>query len=224
MTYVVRPGDTLGKIARKFYGDARQFRLIVAANRILDPDRLRVGQRLVIPDAAPRDASTTGANTTSTYTLLSAANIAHNEQRLARVHPEVATRARAMVERCALAGVPIIITQGYRSIEEQDRLYAQGRTEPGKIVTKAKGGQSWHNFGLAFDIGVLDSVGKIDWNDDHPGWRQAAVIGKSLGLEWGGDWSGFKDRPHFQYTGPLTLPEARRLVAGGLQSVWDQVV
>jgi len=220
--YVVQSGDTLGKIARQFFGDARQFSLIVAANHILDPDRLSVGQSLVIPD--PPGA---GSISTSTYTVLSAASIAHNEQRLASVHPVVAMRARAMVEQCAAAGVPILITQGFRSIDEQDQLYAKGRTEPpiGKayIVTKAKGGQSWHNFGLAFDIGVLDSMGKVDWNDDHPGWARAAVIGKSLGLEWGGDWTGFKDLPHYQYTGPLTLPDARRLIAAGLQSVWNQV-
>ncbi len=49
-TYTVRPGDTLGKIAKKFYGDARRFTLIVSANSIVDPDKLTVGEELAIPD------------------------------------------------------------------------------------------------------------------------------------------------------------------------------
>ena len=50
-SYTVQPGDTLGKIARRFYGDASRYPLIVSANRISDPDELAVGQQLVIPDA-----------------------------------------------------------------------------------------------------------------------------------------------------------------------------
>jgi peptidoglycan L-alanyl-D-glutamate endopeptidase CwlK len=119
------------------------------------------------------------------------------------------------------------VTQGLRTFAEQDALYAVGRTKApiGKqyIVTNARGGQSWHNFGLAFDIVVLDSVGKFDWDASHPGWRKAAELGKSVGLEWGGDWKGFKDRPHFQYTGGLTLAQCREWYAGGLAVVWEKV-
>src|SRR5512146_1891624 len=94
-TYVVKAGDTLGKIARQFYGTASQFPLIVAANRLSDPDRLRVGQRLNIPDAGtatsafvvtppepPPAAVTSG--------VLSPATMNLNTQRLARVKPTVA--------------------------------------------------------------------------------------------------------------------------------------
>lgn len=227
-TYVVKAGDTLGKIARQFYGTASQFPLIVAANRLSDPDRLRVGQRLNIPDAGtatsafvvtppePPPAAVTSA-------VLSPATMNLNTQRLARVNPTVAQLGLRMVDACAQAGLAILITQGLRTWEEQDALYAQGRTAPGKIVTNARGGQSWHNFGLAFDIVVLDSVGKADWDTAHPGWSRAAAIGKSLGLEWGGDWPTFKDLPHFQKIGDLTLEVCRDLYPQGLDAIWERL-
>jgi peptidoglycan L-alanyl-D-glutamate endopeptidase CwlK len=124
---------------------------------------------------------------------------------------------------CAQAGVALLITQGLRTWEEQDALFAQGRTTPGNIVTNAHGGESWHNFGLAFDILVLDSVGKADWDTHHPGWMRAAALGKSLGLEWGGDWTTFKDLPHFQHIGHLTLGECRELFSQGLEAIWQRI-
>ncbi len=228
-TYVVGKGDTLGKIARRFYGDPARFTLIVAANALANPDALAVGQRLVIPDLnaptppespPPLSASPPPASVSDRTAALSA-------EKLASLHPIVTLRGRSMVDLCGHAGLAILVTQGLRTWAEQDALYAKGRTIApiGKphIVTNAKGGQSWHNFGLAFDIVVLDSVGKADWDSSHPGWRKAADVGKSVGLEWGGDWKGFKDLPHFQYTGGLTLAECRELHAGGLAAVWEKV-
>jgi hypothetical protein len=214
-TYRVKKGDTLGKIARQFYGDSARFPLIVAANNIPDPDRLTIGQALIVPDLlAPARTSTRPA--------------ALSDQRLSGLHPVVASRARAMLDLCSLAGLAILVTQGVRTWEEQDVLFARGRTVPpigaSNIVTKARGGQSYHNFGLAFDIIVLDSMGKTDWNTSHPGWRRAAEAGRSVGLEWGGDWKGFKDIPHFQYTGGLSLAECRALFADGIEAVWDRLV
>ena len=227
-SYVVKAGDTLGKIAKQFYGSPSQFPLIVAANRISNPDRLQIGQRLNIPDAGtatsafvvtPPEPSAPSV----TSAVLSPAAMNLNTQRLARVNPKVAQLGLRMVDACAQAGLAILITQGLRTWEEQDALYAQGRTAPGKIVTKARGGQSWHNFGLAFDIVVLDSVGKSDWDITHPGWLRAAAIGKSFGLEWGGDWAKFKDLPHFQLIGDLTLARCRQLFPQGLEVIWERL-
>ena len=231
-TYTVRPGDTLGKIAKKFYGDARRFTLIVSANSIVNPDKLTVGKELVIPDVPavvggePAPAETPAPPVTGA--LAAASPMAKlNEQRLAQVHTILAIRGRCMIELCAYAGIAVLVTQGLRTWEEQDALYAKGRTVPpiGKkyIVTKAKGGQSYHNFGLAFDIVVLDSLGKADWDTNHPGWKKAGDLGKSVGLEWGGDWKSFKDLPHFQYTGGLTLEECRELFPSGLEAIWAKV-
>jgi peptidoglycan L-alanyl-D-glutamate endopeptidase CwlK len=150
-----------------------------------------------------------------------------NEERLRQLHPVVATRGLSMIDLASHAGLGLLVTQGVRTSEEQDKLYARGRTAPpiGKqfIVTNARGGQSWHNFGLAFDIVVLDAMGKSEWDVSHPGWAKAAQLGKSVGLEWGGDWKGFKDMPHFQYTGGLTMAECRNLARGGLPALWSRI-
>jgi len=217
--YKIRPGDTLGKIAKKFYGDAQRFPLIVAANRIANPDRLAVGQQLIIPDAAVAMSALAPSPADRLAVL--------TEERLSRVHPGLGSRGRTLVALCAQAGVAVMVTQGLRTWKEQDALYAKGRTAPpiGRkyIVTNAKGGSSWHNFGLAFDIVVLDSIGKANWDTSHRGWARAAKIGKSLGLEWGGDWKSFKDLPHFQSVGELALADARAMFPSGLQSIWDEV-
>lgn len=90
-------------------------------------------------------------------------------------------------------GFDLRVTSGWRSFQEQDRLYAQGRTTAGKIVTNAKGGESLHNYGCAFDLADRKKGYNIDW-------EKVGKIGESLGFEWGGRWTGFIDRPHFQMT------------------------
>lgn len=130
------------------------------------------------------------------------------EKKLVGVHPLVATKARQLIEQAYREGINVIITQGLRTVEEQNELYAQGRTKPGKIVTNARGGYSYHNFGLAFDFAVLNADGSVNWNVDKK-WKRVGALGKSLGLEWGGDWKKFKDYPHFQYTFGLSLTDLR---------------
>jgi peptidoglycan L-alanyl-D-glutamate endopeptidase CwlK len=130
------------------------------------------------------------------------------EKKLQGVHPVIAEKARQLISLAFKEGIHIIITQGLRTIEEQNELYAQGRTKPGKIVTNAKGGYSFHNFGLAFDFAVLNADGSVNWNVDEK-WKRVGALGKSLGLEWGGDWRTFKDYPHFQYTFGLSLTDLR---------------
>lgn len=122
-----------------------------------------------------------------------------NEKRLEGLRPEVAALARRFIAQAKASGIVLVITRGYVSVEEQDGLYALGRTKPGQVITSAKGGESVHNYGIAFDVVPLDSVGKAEWDTTSPSWVRLVEIGKSLGLEWGGDWPAFKDVPHFQY-------------------------
>ena len=105
-------------------------------------------------------------------------------------------------------GIDFVVAQGFRSIEEQNKLYAQGRTKPGKVVTNARGGDSLHNFGVAFDVCPLVS-GKADWKNIKA-FNKLGELGKSLGLEWGGDWKKFPARPHFQYTAGYKLIDFKK--------------
>lgn len=88
------------------------------------------------------------------------------------------------------------VVSAYRSNAEQDALYAQGRTKPGKIVTNAKGGQSNHNTGTAIDVYVVNDDGTIDLNGTVP--PEVVEIARQEGFEWGGNWANFKDYPHFE--------------------------
>lgn len=109
--------------------------------------------------------------------------------------------------------IAVRIVQGLRTIEEQNALYAQGRTKPGNIVTNAKGGSSYHNYGLAIDFAILidkDGNGTYDelsWDikkdNDKDGvadWLEVVKVFEAAGWEWGGRWSQLKDYPHVQKT------------------------
>lgn len=105
----------------------------------------------------------------------------------------------------AKVGIKVMRTSGYRSFHEQDMLFARGRTTAGLIVTNARGGESWHNFGLAEDYAfVID--GKVTWGGP---WDRFGGIAVECGLEWGGNFEGFVDRPHVQMRGGKTLNEMR---------------
>ncbi len=118
-----------------------------------------------------------------------------SEKVIATLLPQVQPMARALVQKAALSGICVKIICGFRTYAEQDALYAQGRTMPGNIVTKAKGGYSNHNFGIAFDIGVFEGNKYLG---DSPKYKAVGVLGTDLGLEWGGNWKNIVDQPHFQ--------------------------
>ena len=119
--------------------------------------------------------------------------------------PQARVRVDKLIEVCKAAGIDLLVTSTYRDNESQDALYAQGRTQPGKIVTKAKAGQSFHNYRCAVDVVPLIN-GKPVW-DDTMLWSQIGGLGKQVGLEWAGDWQTFKEYPHFQYTGGKTIKQ-----------------
>jgi peptidoglycan LD-endopeptidase CwlK len=114
--------------------------------------------------------------------------------KVAKLHPAIRAKALRLVGEARKRGIPLVVTSGLRTMAEQARLYAQGRTEDGGIVTNAQPGQSFHNYGLAFDVAVAVN-GKVSWDAD---WKAIGDLGKKVGLEWGGDFKTFPDRPHFQ--------------------------
>jgi len=135
--------------------------------------------------------------------------------RINLLHPKLRDEALEIYNEAVLElgdFVTLRFTHTLRTIAEQNALYAQGRSKPGKIITNAKGGMSFHNYGLAIDIVLLvdrDKNGTHEaavWDDkadfDKNGkrdWLEVVNIFKQHGWEWGGDWK-FYDAPHFQKT------------------------
>ena len=132
-----------------------------------------------------------------------------NSRSLDDLVPPAKQRAQAFVEAAKAKGIDLLVTSTYRDNESQAALYAQGRTTPGDVVTNAKPGQSWHNYRCALDVVALVN-GKPIWNKKDPIWQKIGEIGKSCGLEWAGDWKDFKEFPHFQYTGGMTLAQLQQ--------------
>jgi len=130
--------------------------------------------------------------------------------RIKLLHPKLRDEVSDMYqEMCAAISPSIMLRFAYttRTFAEQDALYAKVPR-----VTKAKGGQSYHNYGLAFDIVFLidkdgnGSTESASWDvktdfdkDGESDWIEVVTIAKRYGFEWGGDWK-FVDNPHFQKT------------------------
>lgn len=128
-----------------------------------------------------------------------------NSRKLEDLHPRVAKLCQAFIDACAKVGIDVLITSTYRDAGSQNALYAQGRTTPGAKVTNAKAGQSWHNWRCAFDF-VPVVNGKARWND-LKAFERCGELAESVGLEWAGRWTTFKELAHCQYTGGLTLAD-----------------
>lgn len=131
-------------------------------------------------------------------------------QRIAQLHPVIRAKVADFILEAQKRGIYLRVFSGLRTFDQQARLYAQGRTAPGTIVTNAKPGESWHNYGLAFDVVEMEG-GRALWS--NPRWKQIGALGKNFGFEWGGDWKSFDDKPHFEYS-PFSIAEARRRYNG----------
>ena len=132
-----------------------------------------------------------------------------NSRKLEDLNPIVKPKVEKFIELCHADGIDILVTSTYRDAESQNALYAQGRTTPGKKVTNAKAGQSWHNWRCAVDVVPLRN-GKPVWGttgEDGKLWERVGQLGEKAGLEWAGRWKTFKETAHFQYTGGLKLAD-----------------
>ena len=125
---------------------------------------------------------------------------------VSQLHPELQKKVVKLQKECLKAGIKIKIGECFRTVAEQNALYAKGRTAPGSIVTNAKGNSysSMHQWGVAFDFFLdmdVDKDGKKSddaFNNATKLFNKVGAIGKKIGLEWGGDWKSIKDLPHFQ--------------------------
>ena len=128
-----------------------------------------------------------------------------------RLRSDVAANCRTFLELCKAEGLPVMVTETVRDKEYQAKLYAQGRTEPGRIVTNAKTPSfHWDKAALAFDI--CKNVKGHEY-DDAEFFERCGAIGKKVGFSWGGDWTSFVDKPHFQWDekGKFTASMVRAL-------------
>lgn len=132
-----------------------------------------------------------------------------NSRKIDDLHPEVRSRCQAFIDHCAAVGIDVLVTSTFRDNESQAAIYAQGRTSPGRKVTNAQPGHSFHNYRLAFDF-VPIVGGKAVWDDDAL-FKRCGEIGENCGLEWAGRWKSFPEYPHMQYTNGLTIAD---LLAG----------
>lgn len=116
----------------------------------------------------------------------------HTDRRITTLHPDIQAAVQPFLDEVYQElGLNLRITDAYRTEAEQDELYRQGRTKPGNAVTKAPGGKSYHNYGLAFDIIELLPRGAVN---DQLDYEAIATIAKRHGFTWG----GAGDKPHFQ--------------------------
>jgi peptidoglycan L-alanyl-D-glutamate endopeptidase CwlK len=130
-----------------------------------------------------------------------------NSRSLSDLLPVVAAKADNFLAACRAVGIDVLITSTFRDVESQNALYAQGRTTPGKIVTNARGGESFHQYRCAFDFVPLVN-GKPDWEHAET-FTRCGEIAESVGLKWAGRWVSFKELAHCQYTGGLTLDDLK---------------
>ena len=129
------------------------------------------------------------------------------ERNISTLLPEAQKAARQWFKlarnEAANQGYEVKIICGTRTYAEQNDLYRQRPK-----VTNARGGQSWHNFGLAWDFGIFQDRNYLP---NHPLYTTLGKLyAKIDGLEWGGTWKSFTDPPHLQLHQFGSISEARR--------------
>ena len=124
---------------------------------------------------------------------------------LSDLHPKAREKALQWLDACKAAGIDVLIYCTYRDAKEQDDLYRIGREIPGKRVTNAKGGQSMHQYRVAWDAVPLIG-GKPAWSNSEL-YRRMGEIAEGFGIEWAGRWKSFREVAHFQYVEGLTLAD-----------------
>ncbi|MCA0758205.1 M15 family metallopeptidase [Paenibacillus sp. N4] len=133
------------------------------------------------------------------------------------LHPSVLAKQNELIAETEQLGIDILITDGFRSSEEQDAIYAKGRTTEGPVVTQVKGGDSYHNYGLAIDFALRTKQGEVVWDMEYDGnrngeadWMEVVKAAKKLGFTWGGDWNNFPDYPHLQMDFGYSIRQLKR--------------
>jgi peptidoglycan LD-endopeptidase CwlK len=184
---------------------AVQAKLGVGVDGRAGPETWGAIYKRIVDRASPADiALTEGADLAN----------ARSEKVIASLHPRVQPYARALYFKAREHDLTINIISGLRTYAEQDALYAQGRSRPGDIVTRARGGYSNHNFGIAFDVGLFE---RNQYLGESPMYKAVGALGEELGLEWGGNWKTIVDQPHFQLRPEWAADLGERQMLAGLR-------
>ncbi len=137
---------------------------------------------------------------------------------LAYVAPRFREAVELALEDCQEATLDAYVFESLRTNELQAIYFAQGSS---KAQTAFR---SWHFYGLAVDV-ISRSRQWDAWHDRA--WRDAVVSRFKLrGLDWGGDWTRFKDLPHFQWGRCKPSPSDLAIElyrSGGVGAVWRAV-
>ncbi len=139
------------------------------------------------------------------------------------LNPVLQRGATEFLKRCEAVGLEVKITQTFRDAEYQNYLYAQGRSTEGSIVTNAKGGQSYHNFGLAFDI--CKNIKGQEYSD-LGFFKKCGEIWSEMGGMWGGNFESFTDNPHFEFTNGLSTTElsSGKVLSESVKMKWEDSI
>lgn len=142
---------------------------------------------------------------------------ARTERNIVTLRCDAQEAARRSLSAVRADGTDARIISGTRSYAEQTALFRKGRFgNPPPKVTKAKAGQSWHNFGLAWDIGIFSGGTYVTADRLYDA---AGPRGRIAGVEWGGDWTGgFRDNPHYQFGTQGSVAAARARFEAGCRS------
>ena len=126
--------------------------------------------------------------------------------RIDSLEPEFAEKVKALIKATEMATqLKWVITSGRRTMAEQLKLYKQGRTAPGKVVTNARPGSSAHNFGLAADLAPMRRDGRIWWEAPKSVWQKLADIAREMGMVSGFYFKTIYDAPHVEDAGWKTV-------------------
>lgn len=128
--------------------------------------------------------------------------------RLDGVHPLLVQCVGRILDAMDAEGHPMMVTDGVRSEAQQAKLYAQGRTAPGRVITNADGTTKRSNhqprlvgryagYGCAVDCAFVAANGRPTWDIRLP-WARYGELAKAVGLIWGGDWQTLRDMPHIE--------------------------
>ena len=139
--------------------------------------------------------------------MTSPAVLAHSDECLKSVRPELASIGRYLRMYAQQSGIEIVFVQGLRTEAQQAALYAQGRTAPGQIVTQAPTAESTpHGRGAALDFAIIDLKGQPSWAAGLTLlYERVGRLGEGLGLVSGQRFS-HPDRPHLNLRNWQSLP------------------